>query len=105
MLMIFLKNYQLILLHYVVVETNDKKRFTFNEDKTKIRANQGHSIQVDLELQLQEPPKFLFHGTADKFWTSISQQGLLKMNRQYVIFQLMNLQLKKLVKDMVVLSY
>ncbi|AMO20308.1 RNA 2'-phosphotransferase [Flavobacterium columnare] len=67
-----------------VVETNDKKRFTFNEDLTKIRANQGHSISVDLELQPQTPPDELYHGTVAKFIDTILKDGIQKMNRQHV---------------------
>ncbi|MBC7882835.1 MAG: RNA 2'-phosphotransferase [Anaerolineae bacterium] len=67
-----------------IVATNDKQRFIFNEDKTKIRANQGHSIEVDLALQLQQPPNLLFHGTATRFLDSIRTQGLLRGSRQYV---------------------
>lgn len=68
----------------LVVDTNDKKRFIFNEDHTKIRANQGHSIQVDLNLNEQEPPLFLYHGTVAKFMENIKTEGLKKMNRQHV---------------------
>lgn len=67
-----------------VVAENDKQRFSFNEDKTKIRANQGHSVKVDVELEEKIPPKILFHGTIEKNLKSISAQGLLKMNRLYV---------------------
>ena len=68
-----------------VVSTNDKKRFSFNEDKTKIRANQGHSLgHIDLELKTQTPPQFLYHGTVPKFIDSIKKTGLQKMNRQHV---------------------
>ncbi|WP_299891578.1 RNA 2'-phosphotransferase [uncultured Lacinutrix sp.] len=68
-----------------VVETNDKKRFTFNDDKTKIRANQGHSIKtIDLELKPIKPPTFLYHGTVGKFMKSIRAEGLQKMSRQHV---------------------
>lgn len=68
-----------------VVETNDKKRFAFNDSKTKIRANQGHSIKtIDLELQTIEPPAFLYHGTVGKFMASIKEKGLQKMSRQHV---------------------
>ncbi len=68
-----------------VVETNDKKRFAFNGDKTKIRANQGHSIKtIDLELEVIEPPTFLYHGTVGKFMQSIRGKGLQKMSRQHV---------------------
>src|SRR3954469_13972394 len=47
-----------------VVATNDKKRFAFNDDRTRIRASQGHSVAVDLALPPQEPPEILYHGTA-----------------------------------------
>ncbi|MRX39454.1 RNA 2'-phosphotransferase [Flavobacterium sp. LC2016-23] len=71
------------LLDYVV-ENNDKKRFAFNEDKTKIRASQGHSISVELNLTEVEPSEFLFHGTVVKFIESIKKDGLQKMSRQHV---------------------
>ena len=61
-----------------VVETNNKKRFAFNEDKTKIRANQGHSIDVDLALISQQPPEFLYHGTAEANMASILEKGIEK---------------------------
>lgn len=67
-----------------VVETNDKKRFIFNEDKTKIRANQGHSIDIDLALKPQQPPEFLYHGTAQINVNSILEKGIEKRNRQHV---------------------
>ncbi len=67
-----------------VVANNDKKRFSFNETGTKIRANQGHSISVDLQLQPVEPPAFLFHGTVAKFLDAIKKEGLKKMNRQHL---------------------
>ncbi|MBN2536320.1 MAG: RNA 2'-phosphotransferase [Spirochaetales bacterium] len=67
-----------------VVEKNDKKRFAFSEDQTKIRANQGHSREVDLDLEAVKPPDFLYHGTAKRFLAGIRQQGLLKWNRQFV---------------------
>lgn len=67
-----------------VVENNDKKRFSFNHDKDKIRANQGHSIKVDLELNEVVPPEFLYHGTVEKFLDSIKEKGLLKMDRNHV---------------------
>ncbi|MBF4517242.1 RNA 2'-phosphotransferase [Flavobacterium sp. ANB] len=71
------------LLDYVV-ENNDKKRFTFNEDRTKIRASQGHSISVELDLKEAEPSEFLYHGTVEKFLESIKKEGLQKMSRQHV---------------------
>lgn len=71
------------LLDYVVVN-NDKKRFAFNEDKTKIRASQGHSISVELNLNEVEPSEFLYHGTVEKFLENIQKEGLQKMSRQHV---------------------
>jgi len=71
------------LLQYVV-ENNDKKRFAFNEDKTRIRASQGHSIAVELNLNETEPLEYLYHGTVEKFLTDIKLQGLQKMSRQHV---------------------
>ena len=67
-----------------VVETNNKKRFAFNEDGSKIRASQGHSITVDLGYPPSEPPALLYHGTATRFVTSIQEKGLLKRNRQHL---------------------
>lgn len=67
-----------------VVVTNNKKRFSFSEDGTKIRANQGHSIKVDLGLEPSTPPKELYHGTAIKNLESIKVSGLKKMNRHHV---------------------
>jgi putative RNA 2'-phosphotransferase len=71
------------LLDYVV-ENNDKKRFTYNENKTKIRASQGHSISVELNLAETEPSEYLYHGTVAKFLDSIKKEGLQKMSRQHV---------------------
>lgn len=67
-----------------IVRENNKKRYSFNEDKTKIRASQGHSIEVELNLKKMTPPKILYHGTATRFLESIKEKGILKMNRQYV---------------------
>ena len=67
-----------------VVETNNKKRFAFNEDKTMIRASQGHSIDIDLALEAQQPPDFLYHGTAETNISSILNKGIEKRNRQHV---------------------
>jgi putative RNA 2'-phosphotransferase len=67
-----------------IVETNDKKRFAFNDDKTKIRASQGHSIDIDLALQPIKPPDILYHGTATRFVESILKEGLSKQQRQHV---------------------
>jgi len=67
-----------------VVKNNSKQRFSFSEDLTKIRANQGHSIEVDLKLEPQTPPDTLYHGTALKNIESIKKHGLLKQQRQFV---------------------
>ena len=67
-----------------VVRDNDKQRFAFNEDRTQIRANQGHSIEVDVELEQKTPPSVLLHGTVEKFLDAIRESGLEKMNRQHV---------------------
>lgn len=67
-----------------VVRENDKQRFSFNEDQTCIRANQGHSLSIDLALEPLVPPANLYHGTAARFLDSIREQGLLRRNRQYV---------------------
>ena len=67
-----------------IVETNNKQRYSFSADKALIRANQGHSIPVDVELPVVSPPEILWHGTGEKFVPSILQQGILRMNRLYV---------------------
>lgn len=67
-----------------IVRTDNKQRYSFNEDKTKIRANQGHSIPVDVELKEAKPPKQLWHGTGEKYVSAIDEQGLLHKNRLYV---------------------
>lgn len=67
-----------------IVRENDKKRFSFNEDKTKIRANQGHTILVDVELEQKEPPEILYHGTGEQYKEVIANEGIKSMNRLYV---------------------
>ena len=67
-----------------IVRTDKKQRYSFNEDKTRIRANQGHSIPVDLDLEPSEPPEILWHGTAEKYVASIDRTGLRPGNRMYV---------------------
>ena len=67
-----------------VVATNNKKRFAFNEDQTKIRANQGHSVVVELGYQPEIPPKMLYHGTSVDSVRSIGQTGLTKQKRHHV---------------------
>ena len=68
----------------VVIETNDKQRFTYNDVKSKIRANQGHSIKIDIDLESVEPPSLLYHGTAKRNIDSILEKGIDKRNRQHV---------------------
>lgn len=67
-----------------IVNEDDKNRYSFNEDKTMIRANQGHSISVDVELKKLKPPDILYHGTGEKYVESIEKQGLIRKNRLYV---------------------
>ena len=67
-----------------VVEHNPKKRFAYNDDGSKIRASQGHSIQIKLGYEPVEPPKYLYHGTATRFLSSIKETGLQKRNRHHV---------------------
>ncbi|MFC5601456.1 RNA 2'-phosphotransferase [Deinococcus cellulosilyticus] len=67
-----------------IVRDSQKQRFSFSEDGSKIRANQGHSIKVDLELPPVEPPETLYHGTVERFLDSIMQEGLKKGDRQHV---------------------
>ena len=67
-----------------IVRTDEKQRFSFNDDKTLIRANQGHSIPVDVELEELEPPEVLYHGTGEKYVSSIETQGILPKTRLYV---------------------
>ncbi len=67
-----------------VVATNQKQRFKIDEINNRIRANQGHSINVDVELEEKVPPPILYHGTAIKNLEIIRKEGLKKMNRQHV---------------------
>jgi putative RNA 2'-phosphotransferase len=67
-----------------VVTENDKQRLSFDETGAKIRANQGHSAEVDLQLKEAEPPEELFHGTVQKFLEAILTDGLKKMDRHDV---------------------
>lgn len=68
----------------IVVDTNSKKRFVIDEIEGKIRANQGHSLNIDLGLEKVSPPDVLYHGTADRFVDSILKSGLLKGERHDV---------------------
>lgn len=67
-----------------IVETDSKMRYCFSQDRKKIRANQGHSVKVDLELKQRIPPDLLYHGTAPHFLDSIISQGLIGKGRLYV---------------------
>lgn len=67
-----------------IVSTDNKQRYSFNEDKTLIRANQGHSIPVDVELEAITPPPVLYHGTGEKYVASIDAEGLIPKSRLYV---------------------
>jgi putative RNA 2'-phosphotransferase len=67
-----------------VVETNDKKRFSFNASGQKIRASQGHSVEVEIEFEKRVPPLVLYHGTAEKNVGLIFAEGLKKMSRHHV---------------------
>ncbi len=67
-----------------IVRTDNKQRYSFNDDKTLIRANQGHSIPVDAELEEKLPPDILWHGTGEKYVSSIDKQGLIPKSRLYV---------------------
>jgi len=71
------------LLEEVVI-TNDKQRFSFNEDYSAIRANQGHSVDIDLALKPIKPPELLYHGTVAKFIDAIKTEGLQKMSRRHI---------------------
>ncbi len=67
-----------------VVQSNDKQRFSFSEDGSKMRANQGHSVEVELEYEAAEPPTVLYHGTVAKFLNDIRRVGLQKGSRHDV---------------------
>ncbi len=67
-----------------VVESNDKQRFSFNDDFSMIKANQGHSVSVELKFEEIIPPDTLYHGTAKHFLPAIQQNGLLKGKRHHV---------------------
>lgn len=77
------KNLDLPTLEQIVAQ-DEKQRYSFSADKKLIRANQGHSIPVDVELEESEPPDVLYHGTGENSAASIKAQGLLKMSRLYV---------------------
>ena len=67
-----------------IVATNDKERFSFDATGTRIRANQGHSVEVELGYEPASPPALLYHGTATRFAAAIRAEGLKKMARHHV---------------------
>lgn len=67
-----------------IVATDEKQRYAFNADHSKIRANQGHSVAVDVQLQELAPPELLYHGTGEKYVQSILASGLIPKSRLYV---------------------
>ncbi len=67
-----------------IVATSDKKRFALSDDGLRIRASQGHSLEVDLQYEPQAPPELLYHGTATRFLDGIRQNGLMRMERHDV---------------------
>lgn len=75
--------FDMTLLEKIVAE-DEKQRYSFNEDKTLIRANQGHSVPVDVELQNTVPPDILWHGTGEKYTDAIDREGLIPKSRLYV---------------------
>lgn len=77
------RTFNMQILEQIVAE-DEKQRYSFNEDRTLIRANQGHSIPVDVELDEVVPPEILFHGTGEKYTESIDKQGLIHKSRLYV---------------------
>lgn len=77
------RTFNMQILEQIVAE-DEKQRYSFNEDKTLIRANQGHSIPVDVELEKVVPPEILYHGTGEKYTESIDVQGLIPKSRLYV---------------------
>lgn len=67
-----------------IVARDSKQRYAYNQNKTCIRANQGHSIPVDVELKQALPPTILYHGTGEKYVESIQKVGLIPKSRLYV---------------------
>ncbi len=67
-----------------IVAENDKQRFAFSEDGCRIRANQGHSVRIDLQLEAQTPPALLYHGTAEQNVAGILREGIQRAKRHHV---------------------
>ena len=71
-------------LIFEIVEKDSKQRFAISDDGLNIRANQGHSLKVNMRFEPVEPPQYLYHGTATRFVTTILREGLKRQNRQFV---------------------
>jgi putative RNA 2'-phosphotransferase len=67
-----------------VVRQNDKQRFTLDAATNRIRANQGHSVKIDLQLEPSEPPTLLYHGTGEQTIPALLSAGIRKMGRHHV---------------------
>jgi putative RNA 2'-phosphotransferase len=67
-----------------IVAINEKKRFAFSDDGQRIRASQGHSVEIDFQYQSEVPPEYLYHGTPEKFVESIRASGLNRGDRHDV---------------------
>ena len=67
-----------------IVRENNKSRYSFSDDHRRIRANQGHSLDVDIQLTVRTPPPLLYHGTAERFLGSIRDHGITRQQRQHV---------------------
>ena len=67
-----------------IVETDEKNKYAISKDGEKIRANQGHSLNLNIKFEKINPPKYLYHGTSDDKIDSIMEKGILPMQRQYV---------------------
>ena len=71
------------LLEKIVAES-DKQRFRISKDGKRLRANQGHSILIELNFEEKDPPQWLYHGTASRFMNAIEREGLQKQSRHHV---------------------
>ena len=78
-----IESFNFFMLEQLVAQ-DDKQRFAFSSDRARIRANQGHSVRVDVELSESVPPEILYHGTGVKYVSSINKQGLIAKQRLYV---------------------
>ena len=67
-----------------IVKNDSKQRYSLSEDKSRLRGNQGHSVNVDVGLKAAVPPEYLYHGTATRFVESIDRGGIIRKTRLYV---------------------